>query len=155
MAVRATMAVVSLKSAVGVDQDGPTSREVFGEAHATARTTCRPCRVVVAWNPDENLCRTDILKPCFSRRSEWCETGAHDGVAAVQTWGPRRDPFRRRRPGDRNMGTAWSLDSSWKSWAANGCRETRRWHFHAFKKTRRRPLLVAVEREAVDGASFS
>ena len=71
------------RAAVGVDQDGPMTREVFSEAHAYGPHDMPDCvRVVVTWNPDENLRRTDILKSCFSWCREWCETVVHDGVAA-------------------------------------------------------------------------
>ena len=71
------------RAAVGVDQDGPMTREVFSEAHAYGPYDMPDCvRVVITWNSDENLRRTDILKSCFSWCSEWCETVVHDGVAA-------------------------------------------------------------------------
>lgn len=64
------------------------SWEVFGEADAYSLDDVPDrVRVVVAWNPDEDLRRTDILKPYFSWSRERCETGAHDDLAATSDFG--------------------------------------------------------------------
>ena len=71
------------RAAVGIDQDGSTAREMFSEADAHGpHDMCDRIRVVITWNPDENVSRANLLDACFSLWSEWGEIRAHEGVAA-------------------------------------------------------------------------